>query len=61
MLGHYTTYAQVDAEEDDQNARKWAYFSDEIVREAEEREVLSCEAYLLFYQRSPKYQEQSNS
>jgi ubiquitin C-terminal hydrolase len=40
--GHYSTYCKV------QN--KWMFFSDVNVKEVKEREVLACQAYMLFYQ-----------
>ena len=42
---------------EDSRVRKWSHCSDENIRDAEEREVLSCEAYLLFYDRIAKAQE----
>jgi ubiquitin C-terminal hydrolase len=54
LSGHYTTYAQIEGDnsiEESERKRRWAHFSDETVREAEEKEVLGCEAYLLFYHR----------
>lgn len=63
--GHYTTYALLDVDEKEEGrasresesdtgdilspGRKWMHFSDENVVEVSEQEVLSSEAYLLFY------------
>lgn len=40
--GHYTTFCKVQ--------KKWMLFNDIIVKEVTEQDVLSCQAYMLFYQ-----------
>lgn len=58
--GHYTTYALLepkpkhkmdkdDADSVDNTEKKWMHFSDENAIEVNEEEVLSSEAYMLFY------------
>ena len=48
--GHYVTYSLVNEGIDGE--KSWALFSDSSVRIVSEQEVLSSEAFLLFYQKS---------
>jgi len=43
--GHYIAYAQ------NRSTGQWYYFSDSFVKQVSEKEVLSAEAYVLFYQK----------
>ena len=45
--GHYTAYVCYEY----QNERYWLYTSDSFVERVDERQVLQCEAYILFYRK----------
>jgi len=44
--GHYTVYRRSNNDND-----KWVYISDDVVREAEEKEVARAQAYMLYYEK----------
>ncbi len=45
--GHYVAYTCYEY----QGARHWLYISDSFVERIDERRVLQCEAYILFYKK----------
>ena len=45
--GHYIAYVCYEY----QGTRYWLYMSDSFVERVDERNVLQCEAYILFYRR----------
>jgi ubiquitin C-terminal hydrolase len=49
--GHYTTYRKVSSDESGEEEATWVHASDLDVEEVSISKVLSCEAYLLFYER----------
>jgi len=50
--GHYTAYCKVGGTEADENSRRWYHFNDATVLPVvNESEIVSREAYLLFYER----------
>ena len=50
--GHYTTYRNVLRMSDRCSNELWVSVSDEDVRDADVREVLACQASILFYERT---------
>lgn len=52
-FGHYTAYCKVGEEEHD---RRWYLFNDAMVSAALEADVVSREAYMLFYERVPVHE-----
>eukprot|EP00438_Fugacium_kawagutii_P011833 Skav236775 [mRNA] locus=scaffold1361:32085:49540:+ [translate_table: standard] len=52
-FGHYTAYCKVGEEEHD---RRWYLFNDATVSAARESDVVSREAYMLFYERVPVHE-----
>lgn len=53
--GHYTAFARVG----DGSERQWYHFNDSAVKRADESEVVSKAAYILFYERVPSCTESS--
>ena len=51
--GHYTAYICYEY----QNERYWLYTSDSFVERVDERQVLQCEAYILFYRKIELWSE----
>ena len=49
MGGHYTAFCRVDETASAGARGCWVHVSDEDVRPATASQVLSCEAYMLFY------------
>ncbi len=49
--GHYTTYRSVLRVPERRSDEQWVCVSDEDVRDADVREVLACQASMLFYER----------
>ena len=47
--GHYTAFCRLDAPTKEPKKGCWVHISDEDVRPATIAQVLSCEAYMLFY------------
>jgi ubiquitin C-terminal hydrolase len=50
--GHYVTYRRFDPP-DSRRPAVWLYTSDNFVNTVTIEEVLSCKAYMLFYERCP--------